>query len=197
MFPSGAQPDSREVDTFPHAIVDIPELWIPLPDGTRLAARLWRPESAETLPVPAIIECLPYRRRDATSSDDERMHPYFAGHGYAALRIDLRGSGDSDGVLADEYLASEQDDLVAAIGWIAAQPWCSGRIGMMGISWDGFNSLQVASRQPSPLKAIIAVGATVDRYHDDVRYKGGSILNENFGWGGFVALIHVAPRYSE
>ncbi|GHC17472.1 CocE/NonD family hydrolase [Aidingimonas halophila] len=182
MFPSGAQPDSREVTTFPHDIVEIPDLWIPLPDGTQLAARLWRPIDADSTPVPAIIECIPYRRRDATSADDERMHPYFAGHGYAALRIDLRGSGDSDGVLEDEYLASEQDDLIAAIEWIAAQPWCTGRVGMMGISWGGFNSLQVASRQPSPLKAIIAVGATVDRYHDDVHYKGGSILNENFGW---------------
>ncbi|MBD3894472.1 CocE/NonD family hydrolase [Halomonas sp. ML-15] len=180
MFPSGAQPDSREVQAFPLPITETPNLWIPLPDGTRLAARLWRP--AEGSPVPAIIECIPYRKRDATSIDDERTHPYFAGHGYAALRIDLRGSGESDGVLEDEYLPQEQDDIIAAIAWIAEQPWCSGEVGMMGISWGGFNSLQVASRQPPALKAIIAVGATVDRYHDDVHYKGGCVLNENFGW---------------
>jgi putative CocE/NonD family hydrolase len=180
MFPSGAQPDSGEVVEFPQRVVEEPNLWIPLPAGTRLAARLWRP--AEGPPVPAIIECIPYRKRDATSIDDERMHPYFAGHGYAALRIDLRGSGESDGVLDDEYLTQEQDDLIAAIAWIAAQPWCSGQVGMMGISWGGFNSLQVAARQPEALKAIIAVGATVDRYHDDVHYKGGCVLNENFGW---------------
>lgn len=182
MFPSGIRPDAEEVRDFPHRVVEHPNLWIPLPDDARLAARLWVPEEAERHPVPAIIECIPYRKRDATSVDDERMHPYFAGHGYAALRIDLRGSGDSDGVLEDEYLASEQDDIVAAIGWIARQPWCDGNVGMMGISWGGFNSLQVASRRPPALKAIIAVGATVDRYHDDVHYKGGAILNEHFGW---------------
>lgn len=182
MFPSGTQPDAIEVSDFPNKVIEHPHLWIPLPDGTRLAARLWHPEDAERNPVPAIIECIPYRKRDATSGDDERMHPYFAGHGYAALRIDLRGSGDSDGVLEDEYLTSEQDDLVAAIAWIADQVWCDGNVGMMGISWGGFNSLQVASRQPPELKAIIAVGATVDRYHDDGHYKGGAILNEHFGW---------------
>lgn len=182
MFPSGALPDSQEVRDFPHSIIERPNLWIPLPDGTRLAARLWHPIDAEQHSVPAIIECIPYRKRDATSADDERMHPYFAGHGYAALRIDLRGSGDSDGVLEDEYLASEQDDIVAAIAWIARQDWCDGNVGMMGISWGGFNSLQVASHQPPELKAIIAVGATVDRYHDDVHYKGGAIVNEHFGW---------------
>lgn len=182
MFPSGARPEALEVCDFPHQVVEHANRWIPLPDGTRLAARLWHPEGAERHPVPAIIECIPYRKRDATSGEDERTHPYFAGHGYAALRIDLRGSGDSDGVLEDEYLAGEQDDIVAAIDWIASQPWCDGKVGMMGISWGGFNSLQVASRQPPALKAIIAVGATVDRYHDDVHYKGGAILNEHFGW---------------
>ncbi|WP_136068085.1 CocE/NonD family hydrolase [Modicisalibacter radicis] len=182
MFPSGLTPQADEVRDFPHAIVEDPALFIPLPDGTRLAARAWMPADADRHPVPAIIECIPYRKRDATSADDERMHPYFAGHGYAALRIDLRGSGDSDGVLHDEYLQGEQDDIIAAIAWIAEQPWCSGRVGMLGISWGGFNSLQVATQQPPALKAIIAVGATVDRYHDDVHYKGGCVLNEHFGW---------------
>lgn len=179
MFPSGA-PDAQEVSTFPNTVIEEPNVFIPLPDGIKLAARMWR--AVTDKPVPAIIECIPYRKRDATSIDDERIHPYFAGHGYAALRIDLRGSGDSDGVLMDEYLPSEQDDLCAVIQWLSEQPWCNGSVGMMGISWGGFNSLQVAIRQPKPLKAVIAVGATVDRYHDDVHYKGGAILNEHFGW---------------
>ncbi|WP_251978445.1 CocE/NonD family hydrolase [Salinicola avicenniae] len=197
MFPSGARPDSREVRDFPHAITEHPLVWIPLPNGVRLAARLWLPENADDHPVPAVIECIPYRRRDATSADDERMHPYFAGHGYAALRIDLRGSGDSDGVLEDEYLAGEQDDIVAAIDWIARQTWCDGNVGMMGISWGGFNSLQVSARQPPALKAIIAVGATVDRYHDDVHYKGGAILNEHFGWAASSLSFMSRPPDSE
>ena len=95
--------------------------------------------------MPAILEYLPYRRRDGTVLRDRQMHAYFAGHGYAAVRVDMRGSGDSDGLLADEYLPQEQADAVEVIAWLAAQPWCSGSVGMMGISWGGFNALQVAA----------------------------------------------------
>ena len=95
--------------------------------------------------MPAILEYLPYRQRDGTVLRDRQMHPYFAGHGYAAVRVDMRGTGDSDGLLRDEYLPQEQDDAVEVIAWLAAQPWCSGTVGMMGISWGGFNALQVAA----------------------------------------------------
>ena len=99
-------------------------------------------------PVPAILEYLPYRKRDATAARDELTHPYFAGHGYACIRVDLRGSGDSDGLMYDEYLKQEQDDGMEVIAWIAAQSWCSGAVGMIGISWGGFNGLQMAARRP-------------------------------------------------
>jgi putative CocE/NonD family hydrolase len=161
---------------------EIPNLWIALSDGTRLAARVWMPEDAETSPVPAILECIPYRKRDGTVWRDEAMHPYVASHGYAVLRIDLRGSGDSDGILEDEYLPEEQTDLVEAIGWVAEQSWCNGHCGMTGISWGGFNALQVAARRPPALKAIITVDSTDDRYGDDVHYMGGAMLHDNFAW---------------
>ena len=122
------------------------------------------------------------------------MHAYFAGHGYAAVRLDLRGSGDSDGVLLDEYLVQEQDDAVEAIRWIAAQPWCTGAVGMMGKSWGGFNALQVAARRPSALKAIVTVCSTDDRYADDAHYMGGCHLTENLEWGSvFFALLPQPP----
>ena len=110
------------------------------------------------------------------------MHPYFAGHGYAAIRVDMRGSGESDGVLIDEYLEQEQDDALEVIAWIARQPWCSGAVGMMGKSWGGFNALQVAARRPPALKCIISVCSTVDRYADDIHYMGGCLLTSNPGW---------------
>ena len=94
-----------------------------MPDGIRLAARLWVPESAGAVPVPAILEYIPYRRRDSTRTRDETMHGYFAGHGYACVRVDIRGSGESEGVLKDEYLQSELDDGIAIIDWIRRQPW--------------------------------------------------------------------------
>src|SRR5262249_24263935 len=105
--------------------------------------------------VPAILEYLPYRKRDGTYERDALTHPYLAGHGYAGVRVDLRGCGESSGLLSDEYAKQEQDDGVEVIAWLAAQPWCSGVVGMMGISWGGFNGLQIAARRPPALKAIV------------------------------------------
>jgi putative CocE/NonD family hydrolase len=166
----------RVVHEFPRNVRRIDHAWIPLSDRTRLSARIWLPEDAEADPVPAILEYLPYRKGDATASDDALRHPYFAGHGYAAVRVDIRGTGDSDGVLEDEYSKQEHDDALEVLSWIADQPWCTGSIGMMGISWGGFNSLQVAARRPPQLKAIITACSTDDRYADDVHYIGGSVL---------------------
>ena len=127
-----------------------------------LAARIWLPADAEQNPVPAILEYLPYRKRDGTYERDALTHPYLAGHGYAGVRVDIRGSGESGGLLFDEYAKQEQDDGVEVIAWLAAQPWCSGVVGMMGISWGGFNGLQIAARRPPALKAIISsVRATI------------------------------------
>jgi uncharacterized protein len=179
---------------FPHEIREIETLWVQLPDATRLVARVWLPADAEENPVPAILESIPYRRRDGTAAGDALTHPWWAGHGYAAIRLDIRGSGDSDGVLADEYLAQEQDDVAAAIAWIAAQPWCSGSVGMIGISWGGFAALQVAARRPPALKAIVTCCSTDDRYTDDVHYMGGCLLNDDISWGsGIFAAVSRPP----
>jgi uncharacterized protein len=181
------------IDRFPHTVHVIENCWIPMPDGCRLAARIWLPVDAEKLPVPAILEYIPYRKRDFTRARDEPMHYYFAGHGYAAVRVDLRGSGDSDGLLLDEYLKQEHDDALEVIRWIAQQPWCSGAVGMMGKSWGGFNSLQVAVRRPPELRAIVTVCSTDDRYADDVHYMGGCLLNENLAWGSVLMSYNAYP----
>jgi uncharacterized protein len=136
------------VTNFPKAVRVIEHTLIPLKDGTTLAARIWLPDDAEQNPVPAILEYLPYRKRDGTYERDALTHPYLAGHGYASVRVDLRGSGESTGLLFDEYAKQEQDDGVEVIAWLAAQPWCNGSVGMMGISWGGFNGLQIAARRP-------------------------------------------------
>ncbi|WP_032917412.1 CocE/NonD family hydrolase [Mesorhizobium erdmanii] len=168
--------------------------WIPVSEGTRLAARIFMPEDAESNPVPAILEYIPYRRRDATRARDDLTHPYFAAHGYASIRLDIRGTGDSDGVILDEYLKQEQDDAVEAIAWIAKQPWCNGAIGMMGISWGGFNSLQVAARRPPALKAIITACSTDDRYTDDMHYMGGCVITDILAWGtSYFGMMSRSP----
>lgn len=163
------------ITQFPHSVSVTEHLWIVLKDGTRLAARMWLPLSASQQPVPAILEYIPYRKRDGTRTRDEPMHGYFAGNGYAVLRVDMRGSGDSDGLMADEYLLQEQEDALEVIDWISRQTWCNGAVGMMGKSWGGFNCLQLAARRPPALKAIITVCSTDDRYNDDIHYKGGCL----------------------
>ncbi len=173
----------RTVTNFPRAVVETPDMGITLADGCRLSARVWMPEDAAANPVPAILEYLPYRKRDGTAARDALTHPYLAGHGYACLRVDMRGTGDSDGRMTDEYTEQELADAQEVIAWIAARPWCSGRVGMMGISWGGFNGLQVAARAPEALKAVVTLCSSVDRYADDIHYKGGCLLNENLGWG--------------
>jgi hypothetical protein len=180
-------------ESFPRRVRAIETVWIPLPDGTRLAGRLWLPQDADERPVPAILEYIPYRRRDFTRERDSIMHPYVAGHGYACLRVDLRGSGDSDGVLEDEYLPQELDDGVAVIRWLTDQPWCSGRVGMIGISWGGFNGLQIAALQPAALGAIVTVSSTDDRYADDVHHMGGCLLGDNLSWASVMFAYNALP----
>ena len=183
----------RVVEDFPHPVREIENAWITLSDGCRLAARLWLPADAEQNPVPAILEYLPYRKRDGTAVRDALTHPYFAGHGYGCVRVDIRGNGESDGLMWDEYLKQEQDDALEVIDWIVAQPWCSGALGMIGISWGGFNGLQVAARKPAPLKAVVTICSTDDRYADDIHYKGGCLLNENLGWAATMLSFSSRP----
>jgi putative CocE/NonD family hydrolase len=184
----------NSVTDFPHPVAMFDDVRIPMPDGVRLAARIWRPENAERMPVPAILEFLPYRRRDGTTERDALTHSYFVGHGYACARVDMRGSGNSEGLLEGEYLKQEQDDAVAILAWLAAQPWCTGKVGMIGISWGGFNGLQVAARRPAELKAVISICSTDDRYADDIQYMGGALLTDKIdqpplgGAGGM--LVH-------
>ncbi len=176
------------------AVRVIDPAWISLADGSRLCARIWLPEDADEDPVPAILEYLPYRKDDVTVREDAQIHPWFAAHGYGAVRVDIRGSGDSDGVLADEYSRQEHDDALEVIAWLAAQPWCTGRVGMMGISWGGFNSLQVAARRPPALAAIITACSTDDRYDNDVHYLGGSPLGYYLlPWASVMLAFNARP----
>ncbi len=176
---------------FPFRILDLPDEAIVMSDGCRLSARIWRP--ADGQPVPAGLEYIPYRKRDGTLPRDEMMHPYVAGHGYACVRVDMRGNGDSQGLMQDEYTDQELQDACEVIAWLAAQPWCNGAVGMMGKSWGGFNCLQTAFLQPPALKAVVSVCATTDRFADDIHFKGGCLLGENFGWGAVMLSYSSRP----
>ena len=183
----------KTVTKFPRKTKEIKNFWIPMSDGTKLAARMFLPVDAEKNPVPALLEYLPYRKSDGTHVRDALTHPYLAGHGYASVRVDMRGNGDSEGHMEDEYTVLEHNDALEVIAWLAKQKWCDGKVGMFGISWGGFNALQVAARQPPALKAIVTICSTDDRYEDDIHYKGGTLLNENLGWAATMLAYSARP----
>ena len=191
---AGVRETRRHAQIEHNVALRVDHTWIPLADGTRLAARLWLPDDDHERPVPALLEYLPYRKGDAFAARDSRHHAYFAAHGYAGVRVDLRGTGDSDGILLDEYLPQEQDDALEVIAWLAAQPWCSGAVGMIGISWGGFNGLQIAARRPPALGAVVSMCASDDRYSDDVHYKGGCVLaTDMLPWAATMLTSDALP----
>jgi len=147
-------------------------------DGVVLSAAVFLPDAPGRFS--AVIDAVPYRKDDDFLSGDWDVYGDLAARGFACVRIDLRGSGSSTGILENEYLAREHDDLVRAIALVAAQPWCTGRVGMTGVSWGGFNAVQVAMRRPPELHAIVPIHFTTDRYHSDVHYVSGTLqVNES------------------
>ncbi|MER5672296.1 CocE/NonD family hydrolase [Pseudonocardia alni] len=183
----------RYRDAFPRRTETV-DAWIPTRDGTRLHARIQLPVDALDDPVPALLEYLPYRKDDWTAPRDAARHPWYAGHGYASVRVDVRGTGDSEGLLLDEYTPAELADGVDVVEWLAAQPWCTGRVGMFGISWGGFNALQVAALAPDALQAVVTVCSTDDRYDNDVHYTGGAVLGIDMaGWSGTMLAFTARP----
>ncbi len=149
------------------------EVRIPMSDGEFLAVTLYLPDPALG-PQPCLIEALPYRKDDQTSSYADSYRGLRDNHAFAVARIDVRGTGSSSGDALDEYQEAEQRDLCEAIAWLAEQEWCNGNVGMWGTSYSGFNSLQIACERPPALKAICAIYATDDRWTDDVHWRGGA-----------------------
>ncbi|MGW0117521.1 CocE/NonD family hydrolase [Streptomyces sp. NPDC003327] len=150
------------------------DLRVPVPDGTLLHARVWRPLTDE--PVPALLEYLPHRLTDGTAPRDWQRHPWYAGHGYASVRVDARGHGNSEGLPGDGYDAVELADGDAVVNWLAEQPWCTGRVGMFGIGRGGSTALRIAALDPEPLRAVVAVCSPDGGHPDDVPATGGSAL---------------------
>jgi putative CocE/NonD family hydrolase len=169
----------------------IENAWIPMPDGIRLSARLWLPDAQARAPL--VLEYIPYRKRDLYRHHDNAWGPALAQHGIGYARVDARGSGDSEGVIVDEYLQMELQDGAAIIAWLAAQGFSNGNVGMRGISWGGINTLQVAALAPPALKAIMPMCCTDTRYTDDAHYIGGALGLTNFQWATQFKLVMAQP----
>jgi len=186
-----APPAAGQDSTYPpqYASTKTVQAWIPMKDGVRLAVNLYMPEGplATAHPdekFPAILEYLPYRKDDWTLARDWDLHSYFVRRGYVTARVDIRGTGASEGVPPDrEYSDQEQQDGLEVIAWLAKQPWSNGNVGMTGISWGGFNSIQLARLHPPALKAIIAMCATEELFHDDIHYIDNLMHLDEFELG--------------
>ena len=162
--------------------VRMENIWIPMKDGVRLSATLYMPDGAQSAEkFPAILEYQPYRKDDAMAPRDYGLYSYFARRGYVCARVDIRGFGTSEGVPTDrEYSKQEQSDGLEIISWLAHQSWSNGNVGMMGISWSGFNALQLAMLHAPELKAILAADATADLFHDDIHFIDGMVHIDEF-----------------
>jgi uncharacterized protein len=173
--------------------------WIPMKDGVRLAVTLYMPDGGKAgEKFPAVLEYHPYRKDDADAERDYAFYSYFARRGFVCARVDIRGFGTSEGIPTNrEYSEQEQLDGLEIIHWLAHQPWSNGNVGMTGISWSGFNSLQMAMRHAPELKAIIAVDATAELFHDDVHYIDGMAHVDEFELNMDMASgITGAPDYT-
>ncbi len=164
-----------------------------MPDGVRLSMRLWLPERSAGARLPVVLELIPYRKRDSYRDMDDAWGGVLAAAGVAFARVDVRGTGDSEGVLIDEYSEQELQDGEACIAWLAACDWCNGRVGMRGISWGGINTLMIAARQPAALKAIVPMAAADNRFTDDAHYVGGRIGKPNLDWGVLFKSVLAGP----
>lgn len=193
-FTSSVSSLAAEPPSPPIYSVRMENAWIPMKDGVRLAATFYMPDGAKAgEKFPALLEYLPYRKDDCTAAEDYSKHTYFARRGYVSVRVDIRGFGASEGTPPErEYSEQEQQDGEEVIAWLAHQSWSNGYVGMFGISWGGFTALQMAMRHAPGLKAILAVDATAELFHDDVHYVDGIAHIDEFelnmdmaeGWVG-------------
>jgi hypothetical protein len=175
----------------PVGVREIENAWVTMPDGVRLAVSLWLPETGA--PVPVVLETTPYRKRDSSRAYGRFWGRKLAQHGVAFARLDARGSGDSGGLLLDEYLPREQADAAETIAWLAGQPWCNGSVGMRGVSWGGFITLQTAALAPPALKAIMPMCASDRRYTDDAHYVGGAFALTGLKWATSMKSVMAGP----
>ncbi len=171
----------------------IENTWIEMPDGVKLAARIFLPEDADARPVGAILEYIGYGKRRNYRRVDDRTASWLVPRGFALVRVDVRGTGESGGIIVNEYDLPEQADVTPLIKWIARQPWCNGNVGMRGISYGAITAYQAAGKDIPELKAIIAAMGTENGYTDDVHTLGGCVINEKVVWGTIWKQVMTVP----
>ena len=151
-------------------------------DGVRLAVTYYLPVAKKPdEKFPVIMELLPYRKDDFFALGDYEYGSYFAKRGYVVARVDVRGTGGSEGAIpVSEYSEAEIADAGQLIDQLSKKSWSNGNVGMYGLSWSAFNSLMTAHRKPPALKAIIAAHGSTDLFYNDVHYIDGALHIDSY-----------------
>jgi uncharacterized protein len=170
-------------------------LTIPLSDGNRLAADLFRPTGEGRFPT--LISFYPYRKDDFIGAMLGPAMSYFAAQGYAHLLVDFRGVGSSTGVAWETMDRREGRDGAEVVEWAASQSWSSASVGMWGLSYGGYSSLKTAAEAPPHLKAIVPIEGGTDIYRDYL-FPGGCLncLGAFGAWGSFMLAMNLMPPTS-
>ena len=168
------------------------DLVIPLADGTRLAADLYRPDLPG--PVPVLVSYYPYRKDDIIGSLFEGTRIRLCERGYATVFADMTGTGASEGDYGESFdLAREGRDAAAVVEWVAGQDWCDGRVGAWGVSYGGMTALAAAAQRPASLRAIVAVYATTDIYRDTIAPGGCPAMLGRYAWAAHMMALGLCP----
>jgi predicted acyl esterase len=181
-----------------HEGIEVKTIWIPLPDGVRLAADMFMPADRDVdAKLPVLLEFIPYRK-DEGRLKRFKLFSYFVNQGYVVVRVDVRGTGTSEGKLPEyEYSDQELDDGEVVIDWLSKQAWSTGSVGMFGISWGAFNSILMGTRNPPALKAIIAIMGTDDSFRDDVHFIDGMMHIDPYEIGQDIQnMLPKPPEYA-
>ena len=178
----GCSGDTKAPEEARHYDFSMENGTLEMKDGVRLAVTYYRPSAkapGETFPV--IMEMLPYRKDDFFALGDYEYGAYFAKRGYVVARVDVRGTGASEGSIpVSEYSEAEISDAEELIAQLSQKSWSNGKVGMYGLSWSAFNSLMTAHRKPPALKAIIAAHGSTDLFYNDVHYIDGALHIDSY-----------------
>jgi uncharacterized protein len=178
------------------AVEIIRDLAVEVGEGVTLAADLYMPREVER--APALVSQTPYPKDGIAGVTDWHANHYFAAHGYATVLVDVRGTGVSGGEPRPPFDPGEAADGAAVVEWVAAQPWCNGKVGLWGASYGAFAAVATAAARPRSLRAVIAIMGFADPERDFVHPAGRRGLLGALGFWSLNTLAqHVMPPYCD
>lgn len=176
-----------------HAVKVVRAQKVPMRDGVTITVDLYLPDTADR--VPAVLTQTPYDRTNAAWSGRTAR---YVKRGYAYVLSDVRGRYDSGGDW-DPFTSRHKTDGYDLVEWIAKQPWCSGKVGTLGLSYMGWTQWWTATQAPPSLKVIVPEVAPPDQFRN-APYQHGIMVGWAVDWASMMAgrrfqPIGPGPRY--